>query len=411
MRLLVHDFAGHPFQVQLSRELAVRGHRVTHAYPAGLDGPKGRLEKSVGDSELLTVQPVPLSATFRKYSAWRRFATQRQYASDLQLLIDRERPDVVLSGNTPIDVQAQLLWHCRGNDIGFVHWVQDVYCQAIEFFLRNKLGGLAAPLSLPFRMLEKKVSSASDAVVVIAPAFRDLLINWGVPVSKIQVIENWAPLEEMPPRSRRNPWSEGHMLSAKTVFLYSGTLGLKHRPDLLYKLAQSLDDNCQVVVISEGVGRDYLENLPPRKNLLLLNFQPYDKLPDALATADVLLATLEKDAGEFAVPSKILSYLCAGRPILLSAPRTNLAASVIDRSGGGLVVDPDDPSAWLDSAKRLASRADLRLSFSQKARKYAEQTFDIKKIASAFEAVVAGIHGRHSAVDPSFEEVPIQAQS
>ena len=30
MRILIHDFAGHPFQMQLSRQLAARGHFVTH---------------------------------------------------------------------------------------------------------------------------------------------------------------------------------------------------------------------------------------------------------------------------------------------------------------------------------------------------------------------------------------------
>ena len=36
MRILVHDYAGHPFQVQLSRALAQRGHDVLHAYCASL---------------------------------------------------------------------------------------------------------------------------------------------------------------------------------------------------------------------------------------------------------------------------------------------------------------------------------------------------------------------------------------
>jgi len=30
MRIGIHDFSGHPFQVQLSRELASRGHEVVH---------------------------------------------------------------------------------------------------------------------------------------------------------------------------------------------------------------------------------------------------------------------------------------------------------------------------------------------------------------------------------------------
>jgi glycosyltransferase involved in cell wall biosynthesis len=177
-------------------------------------------------------------------------------------------------------------------------------------------------------------------------------------------------------------------LDGKTVFLYSGTLGLKHRPDLLYRLASSLDDTCRVVVISEGTGRTYLEEMPKLDNLILLGFQPYDQVPNVLASADVLLATLEADAGAFAVPSKVLTYHCAGRPLLLAAPATNLAASVVQRSGGGLTGDPDDVNDFINKAKLLAADSALRRSMGEKARSYAEQAFDISRIGTVFENIL-----------------------
>jgi glycosyltransferase involved in cell wall biosynthesis len=388
MRCLIHDFAGHPFQVQLSRELAARGHHVTHAFPTGLPGPKGRLQRSDADPVHLSICPILLSGGFRKYSASRRFVTQRKYAADLKAVIAQNKPDVVLSGNTPIDVQGELLWHCRRNGIGFVHWVQDVYCHAIEFFLRRKFKGLAGPLSLPFKGLEKLVVSQSTSTVVIAPAFKTLLMDWGIREDRIRVLENWAVLDEVPVIPRDNAWAAEHGLGNEPVFLYSGTLGLKHRPDLLYDIAKSLKGKCKVVVISEGVGRDFLEKMPPLDNLLLLDFQPYQRLPEVLASADVLLATLEADAGQFAVPSKILTYLCAGRALLLAAPPSNLAASVVQRSQAGLVVDSNQTEAWLKAAETLCLDHALRTKFSRSARAYAEKTFDIKTICGSFEEVL-----------------------
>lgn len=410
MRCLIHDFAGHPFQVQLSRELATRGHHVMHAFPTGLPGPKGRLQKSESDPARLSICPIPLSGSFRKYSPSRRFVTQRKYARDLKALLSEHKPDVVLSGNTPIDVQGELLWHCRRNNIGFVHWVQDVYCHAIEFFLRRKFKGLATPLSMPFRSLENIVVSKSSSTIVIAPAFKTLLTEWGIPESKIRILENWAPLDEVPRLPRRNAWAAEHGLEDKPVFLYSGTLGLKHRPDLLYDIAKTLGNACKVVLISEGVGRDFLEKMPPLDNLLLLNFQPYDRLPEVLASADVLLATLEADAGQFAVPSKILTYLCAGRPVLLAAPKANLAASVVQRSRGGMVVDPNNTAAWLEAAQKLCFSEELRAELSRNARHYAEETFDIKKIGSAFEETLIHACGRTAAV-LSIQTAPEHLQS
>jgi glycosyltransferase involved in cell wall biosynthesis len=405
MRCLIHDFAGHPFQVQLSRELANRGHYVTHAFPTGLPGPKGRLQESELDSDRLNICSIPLSGSFRKYSPSRRFVTQRKYARDLKAVIAEHRPDVVLSGNTPIDVQSELLWHCRRNDIGFVHWVQDVYCHAIEFFLRRKFKGFATPLSWPFQTLEKLVVSQSTSTVVIAPAFKTLLTAWGLSESKIQILENWAPLDEVPLFPRCNAWAAEHDLEDKPVFLYSGTLGLKHRPDLLYEIAKALSGACKVVVISEGVGRDFLETLPRLDNLRLLDFQPYNRLPEVLASADVLLATLEADAGQFAVPSKILTYLCAGRPLLLAAPSANLAASVVQRSQGGMVVDSNNTTALIEAAKKLCFNPELRAEMARNARHYAEETFDITTIGSAFEEILIDACGSRAAI-PAIQIAP-----
>jgi colanic acid biosynthesis glycosyl transferase WcaI len=391
MRILVHDFAGHPSPIQLSRELAGRGHAVTHTFPSGLPGPKGRLDRSDQDLEHFRIQPVPLSTTFLKYSPWKRFASQRTYARDLRSLIDREMPDVVLSGNTPIDIQAELLWHCHTGNIAFVHWVQDVYCEAMNFFLRKKIGRLSNIVAFPFQKLEKAIARGSEANIVIASAFGTLLEKWGVDPSNINVLENWGPLEEIVPLPKDNEWSVAQGLGGKTVFLYSGTMGFKHRADLLYDLAERIGDKGVVVVVTEGVGRDYLAGLPPRDNLLLLGFQPYEELSQVLAAADVLLATLESDACTFAVPSKVLTYLCAGRPILLSAPESNLASAVVKRSRAGFVADPAAPHEWTEAATVLASDPALRERLGRNARLYAESNFDISNIGISFEKILAGV--------------------
>jgi len=43
MRVLIHDFSGHPFQAQLSRNLASRGHDVLHQYSSQYVTGHGRL--------------------------------------------------------------------------------------------------------------------------------------------------------------------------------------------------------------------------------------------------------------------------------------------------------------------------------------------------------------------------------
>jgi glycosyltransferase involved in cell wall biosynthesis len=348
------------------------------------------------DSASFNIRGIQLSSQFRKYSPHRRFVTQRKYANDLKKLIVELQPDVVLSGNTPIDIQAEFLWHCRAHRVGFVHWLQDVYCEALKFFLKRQLVVGAGPIGAMLERLERAVVSRCDHTVAISPDFCNLLCRWNVPESKITVIENWAPLEENAQAPRDNDWSKSQKLGERPVLLYSGTLGMKHRPDLLYLLAERLQQQCTVVVITEGIGRDYLDRRPRLRNLRILPFQPYERMPEVLATADVLLATLEADAGNFAVPSKIHTYLCAGRPILLAGPKNNLSASIIERSAAGIVVDPNDPSGWITAASTLISEVNLRGQLGSNARCYAERTFDVERIADKFESVLFSAYRRYA---------------
>ena len=127
------------------------------------------------------------------------------------------------------------------------------------------------------------------------------------------------------------------------MFLYSGTLALKHNPDWLWALAEAFRDDPEVVVVLAAAGVSYdalkLRAASERQpNLMFLPLQPAADLPDLLATADVTIGLLENDAGEFSVPSKVLSYLCAGRPILLAAPQAIWRRAWSTRAEAGLVV-------------------------------------------------------------------------
>jgi len=394
MRIGVHDFAGHPFQVQLSRELAASGHTVRHWYLRDLPGPKGRLEPCEQDPPTFRCAPISMGTPFDKYSMVKRHFLHRQYARLLAGQIAAFRPDVVLSANTPIDAQHYLLAACRKNRSAFVHWMQDLYCRAVRSVVTQKLGRCGAPLAMYYDRLERHVCEHSDSVVFITPDFTATIAQMGFRPARSYVIENWAPLDDVVTTSKRNPWSLKHGLAEKLVFLYSGTLGLKHKPELLYHLAAALKDanDAVVVVVSEGLGRRHLEQMQQRSrldNLLLMDFQPYSDVSGMLGAADVLVGIIDEEAGSFAVPSKVLSYLCAGRAVLLAAPRNNLASRTVARAEAGMVARPHDSLELIRAAHRLAAEPALRRSFADNARRYAMAAFDIHTIGRRFESVLA----------------------
>ena len=129
-----------------------------------------------------------------------------------------------------------------------------------------------------------------------------------------------------------------------------------------------------MVVISEGLGADWLREKKAEldvDNLLLLPFQPFAEMPDVLASSDVLIAILERDAGVFSVPSKVLTYLCAGKPILAAIPPQNLMARIIAKADAGIVEAPDAHSALVGAGVRFLRDPELRRRAGANGRRYA----------------------------------------
>jgi glycosyltransferase involved in cell wall biosynthesis len=389
MRVVVHDYAGHAFPAQLARSLAGRGHDVIHLQLASFVSGKGRVEREPDDPPALEFDRVDLGGEFAKYDVRRRISHERRIGAELADRIATFRPDVVLS-NAPLLVQSRVQSAARALGAGFVFWQQDVISAAAGRVLGHRSRPLGVAAERAIVPLERRLLRRSDGVVIIAEDFRPLLRSWGVDAARVTVIENWAPLGELPELPRDNTWAREHGLEGKTVFLYSGTLGFKHDPSLMLELAHwASDHDALAVVVSEGPGADWLEeHAAPEDSLVLLPFQPYERLPEVLASADVLVAVLEPEAGAFSVPSKVLTYLCAGRPLLAALPADNLAARVVERSGGGIVVPPRDTAALVAAAAELLADRARGAELGRAARAYAERTFDLAAITDRFEQVL-----------------------
>jgi colanic acid biosynthesis glycosyl transferase WcaI len=389
LRVLVHDFAGHPFQIDLSRALARSGHTVQHVYCGSYTSGKGRFEQ--GDVPRLSVVAIPAGESFARYSPVRRVSQEAAYGRRFTRVAANFGPDVILACNVPLVAKAVAAAWCRREGVPWVFWLQDLHSVAMMAEAEKRAGRLGRRVGSGFEMLERRLLRQADAVVPITDDFWPVLAAWGVEGAGCTVIENWAPLGDLPTRPRDNAWRIRQGLGDRFVYLYSGTLGLKHRPELLYRLAQQRAGDADVVVVSEGMGEARLRQMlreQPLPNLHLLPFQSMVDYPDILGAADVLVALLEPTAGTFSVPSKVLSYLCAGRPILAAIPPENLAARTIERAGAGLVANSTDEESFLMLAKHLRVDAGLRHEAGRRARAYAETTFDTAVIADRFQDVI-----------------------
>ena len=378
--LLLSDFGGHPFTTELANCLARRGTCITYTYCPSTISPKG-----LAGAELDAV-PVAAGMVFEKYRPAGRIWSEVRYGLALARVVWSRRPDTHVVCNMPL-VSALVVWLLSiPLRVRFVVWFQDVQSGLAATSLGD--GWMSRALSL----LETFVLRRAAHVIAISPELAEEAIRRGVASGRVSVMENWAPIERLPMLDPDTSWLREIARTTRPLFVYSGTLARKHEPSLLLDLARSIGGiGGHLIVVTEGEGADVLRDAIDRdgttENLTLLPYQPFDRLPEVLASADVLVVILEQEAGRFSVPSKTLSYLCAGRAVLGSIASSNAAARLLtSRADAGLVAEPGDRQAFCTLAVQLAVDDELRRRLGANGRRFAEANFSEDATADAFLA-------------------------
>jgi colanic acid biosynthesis glycosyl transferase WcaI len=392
MRVNVHDYSGHPFQLQLSRELAARGHHVLHNYAAQYVTGHGRLTVTDDDPSTLRIEPVHAKSPLVKYSPLARIRFERDYAEAWQQVLDQEPFDLVVSCNVPLFAVARMRSYFERRQQRWLFWHQDIYSLAIGAEATRRLPApLAGIARRTVERMEARQVADADGVVAITDAMINQYRSWGLDARHAAVIRNWAPIDDIAPLPRDNPWAAGQQLPRRPLrLLYAGTLGRKHNPLLLLEMLDDIQArgvDAMLIVASEGDGADDLAAAAgDRADVRIVGYQPAERFSEVLSSADAVVALLEPDAGKFSVPSKVLSYLSAGRPIIALLPGDNPAAADV-LAAGGFVAEPTSAGAgqaaeWLvDTTKDPAALECIGL----RARALAEERFDIAHIADEFE--------------------------
>ncbi|KJV09965.1 hypothetical protein VZ95_08065 [Elstera litoralis] len=397
MRILLHDFGCYAFIIPLARWLADQGHQVLHLSAKELVGPRGTPVHQEGDPPGLAFDTVRLGHPFTRYALPRRMLDEYRYGRGLARKSLEFRPDLILSANTPPLAQAVAFQNARRRRIPCVAWVQDIFSLGAAPMVERLPKPIAALALAALRRLEFGTLSQSAGLIVIAPSFLASLQAHGVRQPMTLVQENWAAPTQAT-LERQKSWADTQGIGGSKIILAAGTLGRKHDPALLARLASDLtkDPEVRLIIVSEGPGRDHLETLKTARalpNLILLDYQPAAQVPAMLASADIGIVQLNAVANGMSIPSKVYSYAAAGLPILAAIPQTNHAAWLIRHYGLGLVVEPDDHPGFIAAARRLLEDASLRQACGAAGLAFTGQHGNIAAIGGRIMAFLEEVRG------------------
>ena len=351
----------------IARALRDHGHDVTVVtgypnYPTGelYDGYRVRLlqrERLRG----LRVFRVPLypshdSSPVRRALNFLSFMTS---ISSLGALIAR-RSQVALVYSTPATIGTAGWVLQRLLRRPFVLFVQDLWPDTV-----TATGMVPARVARPVEQILgaycRRIYAAASVILVISPGMKDLLVERGVPESKVRVVYNWIDEDTFGPVDP--PARDGQAFDV----MYAGNLGDVQGLDLALRAMTLVDDlpHVRLRFVGDGVARERLEELTDEwgltERVVFEGTRPVEQMSATMASADVQLVCL-KDIPLFRVtmPSKIQSILASGQPMIVSAPGD--AAVLAERSGAGVAATAGDVDALAAAIRRCAllPDADLR---------------------------------------------------
>ena len=267
----------------------------------------------------------------------------------------------------------------------FVFEVRDLWPELPRALgVRNPflLGGMS--------VLEWLAYHAADTCIGLAPGIVAGIAARAPAGQTITLIPNGSDLELFHPRLRA-PLTLPGLQPGDFVAGFTGAHGPANGLTALLAVAQELqrrrDQRVKLVFIGDGKEKDALRQAARQAGLTNCFFYdpvPKEQLGALTASLDCGLMVLKNIPAFYAgtSPNKFFDYAAAGIPIINNYP--GWLAECITATGAGIVVPPDDPSAFADALQALAADPARCQAAGRAARALAVQRFARADLADRF---------------------------
>lgn len=256
--------------------------------------------------------------------------------------------------------------------------IQDIHPDtAIRLgYIKNKL------IINLLKLQVKKVYHDAKHLVTVGKFMKKRLVNNGVASEKISVVPNWIDVRKIQPEKRINKLRQNWSISEdKVIVLYAGTFGRIHGTSILLDVAKEFQqhNNVLFLLVGQGVGFNELQEKTQNElhsNILMKPFVPRENLSHLQGLADISIVLSKKGFGSTSVPSKVLGYMAAARPILAAIDQESDTASLIKSADAGIVVEPENKSKIVNALMEMMKSKENLAKWGNNARFYVEKNLN-----------------------------------
>ena len=218
-------------------------------------------------------------------------------------------------------------------------------------------------------------------VVCVTRAFMLNLERRGIDREKLAFVPNGIDLGKWQSGDREALRNRLGLAANDVLVSYVGTVGLAHGLGTVLDAAQALvhaKPRAKFLVVGDGAELHTIQRRA--KDLALDNVAFTGLVPRAAAkeyldASDICLVTLKRSpVFRTVLPSKLFEAMAAGKPVILGVEGE--AREVLEASGGGIAVEPENLAQLCDAIARLAAAPDLRLRLGTAGRGFVAREFN-----------------------------------
>jgi glycosyltransferase involved in cell wall biosynthesis len=233
----------------------------------------------------------------------------------------------------------------------------------------------------------------ADHLVVVTDAFKAHMLAKGISSKKVTVIKNGVDfsLYKKPPHGSTS-LSHELGLEGKFVASYFGTHGMAHHLETVLEAARELTEWKDIVFLLVGDGAERRRLVTMREemklsNVLMLDQQPKQKMPELWSLSSVSLVLLKKSAlFKTVLPSKIFESMAMERPVILGVEGES--AELVESAGGGVCIEPESSKDLAIQVLKLYRDPTMCQELGSSGRRYVLEHFDRQVLARRFADVM-----------------------
>ncbi len=382
------------FNIWRCEFLASQGHQVTICtgppyypawrVPAAYRGKLVQREERNGVTILRSWMFVPQVLTTKK-----RILHEASFlASSFVRALASRRPELIFTVSPPLGLALTATALSRLWRVPFIFDVEDLQPDAaVELGMMKGQAMIRA-----LYRLERLAYERAALVSTITEGMRQRIIEKGIDPAKVVLFPPRADssLYMLRERSDGSAFRQRYGLQGKLIVSHSGNMGVKQGLEVILEAAARSRErqDVQYLFVGDGAMRSQLEEQTRTLRLNNVRFLPLleaDQFHQMLAATDIALITQQRIVSNIVFPSKVVTLLCAGCPVVASVNPESEVARAVARSGAGMVVEPENAEALWNAIDRLSRSRELLAQMSTQARQFAYESWDERRTLPRME--------------------------